>query len=159
MGRFVRRVWTFHPPVVKLEGVRSGSIGQKGQGMTDESESLYELLGGDEGVAAVVDEMYRRVLADPELAPFFAKADMRRLKKMQTAFIAAMVDGPNQYTGAELTQIHRQRGIERKHFSRFCNHMLEALTSRGVAPNKVDQVLGRMAEYSDKVTGVTNVDG
>ena len=159
VGRFVRRAWTFHPPVVKLETVRSVSIGQKGQGMTDESESLYELLGGDDGVAAVVDEMYRRVLADPELAPFFAKADMRRLKKMQTAFIAAMVDGPNQYTGAELTQIHRQRGIERKHFSRFCNHMLEALTARGLAPNKVDQVLGRMAQYSDKITGAANVDG
>lgn len=135
------------------------SIGEKGQGMTDESESLYELLGGDEGVAAVVDEMYRRVLADAELAPFFAKADMRRLKKMQTAFIAAMVDGPNQYTGAELTQIHRQRGIERQHFSRFCNHMLDALTAHGLAPNKVDQVLGRMAQYSDKITGAANVDG
>jgi hemoglobin len=37
--------------------------------------------------------------------------------------------------------------------------MLEALTARGLAPNKVDQVLGRMAQYSDKITGAANVDG
>lgn len=127
--------------------------------MTDDSETLYEVLGGNDGVASVVDEMYRRILADEELAPFFAKTDLERLKRMQTAFIAAMIDGPPQYSGAELNQIHRNRGIERRHFSRFCGHMLDSLHHHGVAPNLIDQVLGRLAMFSDKVTGSANVDG
>lgn len=127
--------------------------------MTDDSETLYEVLGGHDGVASVVDEMYRRILADEELAPFFAKTDLERLKRMQTAFIAAMIDGPPQYSGAELNQIHRNRGIERRHFSRFCGHMLDSLHHHGVAPNLIDQVLGRLAMFSDKVTGSANVDG
>lgn len=127
--------------------------------MTDHSETLYDVLGGHDGVAAVVDEMYRRILADEELAPFFAKTDLEHLKRMQTAFIAAVVDGPPQHSGAELNQIHRNRGIERRHFSKFCGHMLDALNHHGVAPNLVDQVLGRLAMFSDKVTGSANVDG
>ncbi len=127
--------------------------------MREESETLFDVLGGTEGVAEVVDEMYRRVLADDELAHFFKDADMARVKRMQTEFISAMVDGPVKYSGAELSKIHHTRGIERKHFSRFCGHMLDALTQRGVAPNLTDQILGRLAMYSDKITGSANVDG
>jgi hemoglobin len=110
--------------------------------MTDDSETLYDVLGGHDGVAAVVDE-----------------TDLENLKRMQTAFIAAVVDGPPQHSGAELNQIHRNRGIERRHFSKFCGHMLDSLHHHGVAPNLVDQVLSRLAMFSDKVTGSANVDG
>ncbi|TVQ00585.1 MAG: group 1 truncated hemoglobin [Planctomycetaceae bacterium] len=127
--------------------------------MSEAPETLYDALGGHAGVAAVVDEMYVRVLADVELAHFFADTDLERLKRMQTAFISAMVDGPANYSGAELTEIHRGRGIERQHFSRFCSHMLDALNEREVKPNLIDQVLGRLAMFSDKVTGATNVGG
>lgn len=127
--------------------------------MSETPETLYDALGGHAGVAAAVEDMYGRVVADPELAPFFANTDMDRLKRMQTAFISAMVDGPANYSGAELTEIHRGRGIERRHFSLFCGHMLNALTDREVPSQLVDQVLSRLAMFSDKVTGSANVDG
>jgi len=127
--------------------------------MTEERETLFESLGGAAGVASVVDDMYERVIADSRLSPFFVGSDLNRLKRMQTEFISAMIDGPVKYSGAELTEIHRGRGIERKHFSLFCGHLLDALGQRGVSPVMIDQILGRLAMYSDKVTGATNVDG
>ena len=36
-----------------------------------EEISLYEAIGGRPAVVAAVDVFYRRLLADPELAPFF----------------------------------------------------------------------------------------
>ena len=45
--------------------------------MSTESESLFDRLGGATGVAEIVNEMYERVLADPELAPLRERiADM-----------------------------------------------------------------------------------
>lgn len=127
--------------------------------MSEEPETLFESLGGTAGVAQVIDDMYARVIADQELAHFFAGSDIDRIKRMQTEFISAMIDGPVKYSGAELTEIHRGRGIERRHFSRFCGHMLDALATRGISPVMIDQILGRLAMYSDKVTGSANVDG
>lgn len=127
--------------------------------MTVPESTLFESLGGAEGVAEVVHEMYSRILSDPELAHFFVNADMQRLKRMQTEFISAMVDGPVHYTGAELTEIHRGRGIERKHFSLFCGHLVSALEQRGVDAAMIDRIVGRLALYSDKITGSANVDG
>lgn len=127
--------------------------------MSQPQQSLFDALGGQQGVAQAVDEMYRRVLADDQLAHFFANADLVRLRRMQTEFFSAMVDGPVRYSGAELQEIHRGRGIEQRHFSRFCSHLVDALNERGVANHLVDQVLGRLAMYSDKITGTANIDG
>jgi hemoglobin len=127
--------------------------------MHEDTPTLFESLGGAEGVAEVVGEMYQRILADDELAHFFRDADMDRLKRMQTEFISAMVDGPVHYTGAELTEIHRGRGIEEKHFSKFCRHVIDALEQRGVDPALLDQIAGRLALYSNRITGASNVDG
>lgn len=122
-------------------------------------ESLFERLGGVAGVAAVVDEMYRRVLADPELAPFFAQTDMQRLRRMQYHFLASALDGPVDYSGAELTAIHKGRGITSDHFSKFCGHFADAAEAHGATSQDIDRALGRLATYHGKITGDTNVDG
>ncbi len=127
--------------------------------MTEPSETMYAELGGEAGVVALVDEMYRRVLADHQLGPFFADTDMHRLKQMQVAFISAMVDGPVRYSGAELTEIHRGRGIERKHFSAFCGHLVDAMDARKVSSSVADQILARLAMFADKITGSTSSGG
>jgi hemoglobin len=127
--------------------------------MPDESEILFDRLGGAAGVADVVDDMYRRVLDDSELAPFFANVSMERLRRMQFQFIASALDGPIEYTGAELNSIHRGRGITAHHFAKFCSHFADALEARGVEPHEVDNALGRLAIYRDKITGESDIDG
>ena len=126
--------------------------------MPEKENSLFDRLGGATGVAKIVDEMYRRVLEDPELSPFFEKVSMDRLHRMQFQFISAALDGPVGYTGAELTAIHRGRGITAHHFSRFCGHFADAVEAHGATPREVDDALGRLATYKDKITGEVNLD-
>ena len=127
--------------------------------MPDESVTLFQRLGGPSAVADIVEDMYRRVLEDPELAPFFANVSLERVKRMQFQFIASALDGPVEYTGAELNAIHRGRGITAHHFAIFCGHFADALEARGADPHDVDNALGRLATYKDKITGDVNVDG
>ncbi len=127
--------------------------------MGNEKSTLFESLGGAKGVQEAVHDMYRRVLADEELAPFFENASMERIRRMQIEFVSSMTDGPLRYTGEELTEVHRGRGIKRHHFSKFCGHMADALEARGVDAQTVDKVLARLAMYSDQITGSTNIDG
>jgi len=127
--------------------------------MADDTETLFDRLGGAVGVAAIVKEMYERVFADPELAPFFENVSVERLHRMQYQFVASALDGPVEYTGAELTAIHRGRGITAYHFAAFCGHFADALEAHGATKHDLDQALGRLATYKDKVTGDINVDG
>ena len=126
--------------------------------MTD-TPSLFERLGGQSKLIAIIEDTYDRVLHDPDLASFFADVPMERLRKMQFHFLAAAFDGPVAYSGAELTAAHAGRGIGGKEFTAFCKHFADSLESHGVASNDVDNALGRLATFKDKVTGDANVDG
>jgi hemoglobin len=103
--------------------------------------------------------MYERVLADPELAPFFENVSMDHLRSMQYQFVASALDGPVEYTGAELTAIHGGRGINSHYFAKFCHHFAGAIEAHGATPNDLDQALGRLAIYKDRITGEANYDG
>ncbi|MEL6106447.1 MAG: group 1 truncated hemoglobin [Planctomycetota bacterium] len=127
--------------------------------MDREEQTLFDRLGGAERLAEIIEATYERVLADPELAPFFEAVPMDRLRKMQFHFLAAAFGGPAEYSGAELTAAHAGRGISGKEFSKFCGHFLDALVSAGVGQDEVDRALGRLAMFRDKVTGEANVDG
>jgi hemoglobin len=127
--------------------------------MSDDNRVLFERLGGASAVASFVQEMYDRVLDDPDLAPFFQGVSMERLHRMQYHFLASAFDGPAEYSGAEMTKIHAGRGITGKHFAKFCGHFADVLEDHGVAKRDVDDVLGRLSMYKDRVTGDANVDG
>lgn len=118
------------------------------------STTLYDRLGGEEAVAGLVDSFYQRVLADPELEPFFANSSMDRLRNMQRAFFAAALDGPVEYPGVSLLEAHQGRGIERRHFRRFVDHLFETLEdARHLERSDVDQIVERIATYVDDVIG------
>lgn len=127
--------------------------------MTDMEPDLLSQLGGIEGLRRVVDEMYVRVLADKDLNPFFEGVEMDALVRMQTEFMASITSGDIQYTGADLNRVHIELGIQRQHFTQFVEHLISALQAHGVTAHAIDQVLGKLAMYSDKITGDTNVDG
>ncbi|TWU47466.1 hypothetical protein Poly51_52660 [Rubripirellula tenax] len=127
--------------------------------MSDASEALFDRLGGVTGVTKIIDEMYRRVLEDGLLSPFFEGVPMDRLRSMQYHFFASALDGPSTYTGAELNSIHHGRGITAVHFAKFCGHFADAMEHQGASRRDVDDALARLATYRDKITGDSNIDG
>lgn len=117
------------------------------------SLSLFDRVGGEQGVKNLVRSFYDRVLKDPELAPFFEDASIDRLYAMQYEFFAAALDGPVKYSGLSIHQAHFGRGIEREHFARFVNHLLDTLRSWQLTEQEVQLLIARINTYADEVTG------
>ncbi|MCA9192095.1 MAG: group 1 truncated hemoglobin [Planctomycetales bacterium] len=127
--------------------------------MNDPTKQLFDRLGGEVGMLAIVNDMYDRILADEELKGFFETTDVQRLRRMQYHFLAAAFGGPVAYSGAELTRIHAGRGIGSHHFNRFCNHFVTALEAASIDSHDIDMALVQIAMFRDKITGAANVDG
>ena len=123
------------------------------------TDNLFDRLGGAPAVFEMVNSMYTRVQEDPELSPFFKDVQWERLKKMQFEFISAALGGPVQYAGAEIQAVHAGRDITPTHFSKFVGHLASVMEERGVHSKDVDDVLGRLAMYRDRIVGGSNVDG
>ena len=140
-------------------GVSAGSGAEQEQAMTYPQPSLYARVGGAEVVAELVDAFYERVLADPELGPFFAKSDLDKLRAMQREFFSVALGGPVTYFGRPLAYAHRGRGIERRHLQRFTEHLLATLEGLGIGERDVHDVIDRINVYSSDILGGHGTSG
>ena len=123
----------------------------------EKQTTLFERIGGEQGVNNLVRSFYDRVLADPELAPFFEDASIDRLYRMQFEFFAAALGGPVKYSGLSINQAHHGLGIEQVDFSRLVNHLIDTLRVFQLTEPDIHSLISRVNTYVDEVTGVAVV--
>ncbi len=115
-------------------------------------QTLYEILGGEEAIAKVVDYFYSElVLKDPTVNHFFENTDMEKQRKHQTKFISFALGGPNQYSGASMTKAHEGMNIKPEHFNAIAQHLHDALAHFGVQKSDIDQALAKVATLKDDI--------
>ena len=124
--------------------------------MSEDKKTLYERIGGDEAIEALVYTFYRRVFSDPELAPFFEGIEQDRLQTMQREFFSAALDGPIRYSGRPLNEVHAGLGIELRHLSRFLDHMMAVVADYPIDEHDRYEIRSRINTYADEITGVTS---
>ncbi len=115
------------------------------------TQSIYEKIGGKQALATVVDEFYRRILADRTLAPLFAQTDMQKQRAHQVAFLAYALGGPNDYKGAGMKKAHAGRGITAAHFGAVAGHLQATLQWAKVGAAEVEQIMAAAASLQADV--------
>lgn len=115
---------------------------------------MYERLGGAPAIEAVVDELYRRILDDPELAPFFTRVNLRSQKGRMRAFVTMVTGGPNEYRGRDMKTAHQRHAIEDRHFDLVAGHLVDSLASVGADPAAADELVSAVAGLRDDVVTV-----
>src|SRR5215472_2239466 len=80
--------------------------------------SIYEAIGGEPALVAVVDDFYDRVVGDPQLESFFAGVNMPKLKGRQVEFFAAALGGPDVYQSQSMRDAHIGREITQADFDK-----------------------------------------
>jgi hemoglobin len=118
---------------------------------THTGTSIYDAIGGEPALVAVVDDFYARVTGDPELAGFFAGTNMTKLKGRQVEFFAAALGGPHTYTGATMREAHRGRGIGQEHFDLTAGHLIAALGAADVPDETINQITGLIGPLAEDI--------
>ena len=110
-----------------------------------EAISVYEAIGGRAAVAAAVDNLYGRLLADPEVARFFPGGVGARHRAYVVTILGEALGGPERYRGPAVTSAHRGLGIGDTHFDRAAAHLAAALAELGVPRHLADQIVATVA--------------
>lgn len=95
--------------------------------MKKENGSIYDRIGGEEGIEKLINSFYERVLKDPVLSPYFENVPMEKLVRMQREFFAMATGGPAEYTGRPLAHVHQHLKIGKRVFQRYTEHLLTTL--------------------------------
>src|SRR5262245_287002 len=113
--------------------------------------SIYDAIGGEPALVAVVDDFYERVLDDTQLAHYFVGANMPKLKGRQVEFFAAALGGPDVYQGASMRQVHIGRGISQDDFDKVAFHLTTALAAAGVPAETITQIAAAITPLADEI--------
>jgi methyl-accepting chemotaxis protein len=134
-------------------------------------DSIYERIGGAAAIAAAVDGLFARILADPELSPFFETVDLERLKHQQRQCLGQALGGPEVYratplppdhdhpetqppnaaTHAAVTHAAVTHRIEQRHLHRIAAHLGNALDELGVDRATSKEILGLGGAFAREI--------
>jgi len=96
------------------------------------SSSLYDEIGGEQGLRRVLRTLYDRLFDDPMIGFFFAGKDKEKLVEHQLWFTARFLGGPSRYTGRSLPDAHAALPILPGHFDRRHQILREVLEEHRV---------------------------
>ncbi len=125
-------------------------------------KSLYERLGGDFAIAAVVDRFSDQLLknpkivnANPQLKEWHTekyKARLPGLKFLRTLWVCAVAGGPFQYTGKPLKDAHFDLHIPAEVFDEVAAELGHALDHFKVPQREKDEALAAFNAQKPDVT-------
>ena len=110
-------------------------------------KSLYERLGGYDGIIVAVDEILPRLAQDSQLGRFWrnrGEDGIARERQLLIDYISNAAGGPMYYTGRDMKLSHAGMAIGEDDWTRFIGHVGAALDHLSVGDPERADVLGFM---------------
>ncbi|MGH8585524.1 MAG: group I truncated hemoglobin [Gammaproteobacteria bacterium] len=120
------------------------------------SQNLFERLGGQEGIEAVVDALLANIGADSRIKHYFNNLNQVRFKANNVAFLCEKTGGPCSYTGVEIKRVHKSLQVTSEDFDAMMETIGKTLDEKGVAEADKKELTDLMASYkADIVSSVS----
>jgi hemoglobin len=114
---------------------------------------LYDRLGGQGAIQAVVDDFIANVAADARINKRFANADIPRLKTKLVEQICEASGGPCKYTGATMLDAHRGMNITDAEFTALVEDLVKSLDKFKVPSQEKTELLTALGGMKSQIVG------
>jgi len=118
---------------------------------TTPQQSLYDKLGGEPGVKAIVNSLIKEIGSDKQIFHYFADSRISRFRTNLTQHLCAISDGPCNYEGDSMTDIHTGMNINEKDFNHLVDLLINAMYTQNIPHNVQNQLLARLAPLRQQV--------
>lgn len=107
--------------------------------------SLYQELGGQPGIEALVELLLVRISDDARIADQFASVDILNLNDKLVQQLCFESGGPCAYTGKNMTEAHAHLDIDAADFNALVEDLMWAMQQRGIPRTAQNRLLKRLA--------------
>jgi hemoglobin len=114
--------------------------------------TLFDKLGGETRLRAIIDTFIDRVFADRMIGFFFRNADRRRIKEFEYQLAARFLGADVEYRGRPLGKAHANHPIMGGHFARRRQIFSETLDFHGVHPEIKAALLRHTDALREQIT-------
>ena len=112
---------------------------------------LYDRLGGQAAVIAVVEEFINRVAADDRIKLRFLNTDIPRLKSLLVEFVCMATGGPCKYSGLDMETSHAGMELVDEEFDALVDDLSGALDKFKVPAKEKGELLGALGPLKPRI--------
>ena len=116
--------------------------------------SLYERLGGQGAIQAVVTKFIGNVGADTRINKWFATADLKKLNKLLVEQVCAASGGPCTYSGRDMKTTHKGMKITTAAFNALVEDLVSALDTFNVPEKEKGELLAVLGPMNKDIVEV-----
>lgn len=104
-------------------------------------ETLYQQLGGEQGIEKLVDAFILKIARDPQIFPYFSKSSVSHFKKGISQHLCDLTGGPCHYQSDTMVDIHTGMNINESDFNRVVELLVEAMEDVNISYTLQNQLL------------------
>ena len=121
---------------------------------TTQQKSLYERLGGEAAISAVIDDFVARVAADSRVNQKFARSNIERVKFHLKEQVCAVTGGPCKYTGNSMTATHHNMKVTEGEFGALVEDLVATLDKFNVPAQEKGEILAALGPLKSQIVEV-----
>ncbi len=117
--------------------------------------SLYQRLGGADGIARLVDDVIAAHLSNPIVKTRFETiTDLDHAKKMACQFFCAGSGGPETYTGRDMLTAHKGMNISEQEYLAVMDDITGAMEKQGLSQDARNDVVAILYSLKGEIIRV-----
>jgi hemoglobin len=120
-------------------------------------KTLFQRLGGYEGITAFANDLLPRLQADPQLGRFWQNrgADgIEREKQLLIDYLCSSSGGPMYYTGRDMHKSHHGMKISESDWAIFFGHAAATMQALQVPQQECDEVVDFVSSLKEDIVEV-----
>ncbi|PWE17489.1 group 1 truncated hemoglobin [Marinicauda salina] len=105
------------------------------------SATLFERLGGENGIKAIANDLVELHVKNPIIGPRFAGSDKAAVKQTVAEFFITGSGGPEVYKGEDMVTAHKHMNINGDEFVAALDDAMVALDKNGIGEPEKQETL------------------
>jgi hemoglobin len=115
---------------------------------------LYDDLGGQQGLAKIVDQLIIEKSLKPTVEAHFKDSNMDRFKTKLVEQLCVLSDGNCNYTGDTMVDVHTGMKIKESEFNVLVEALINAMDNAGIANTTQNRLLAILAKLRPELINI-----
>jgi len=117
----------------------------------ESTNSLYERLGGYEGIRKISEDVWQQHISNPDVKARYAESDGEEVTRLVTEFVCWGTGGPQAYSGKDMKTAHTTMNISEREFLAVVDDVMRALEINNVGQQEKNELLGLLFSLKGEV--------
>ena len=118
------------------------------------NSTLYQQINGEQGVEKLVDSFINQIGRDEQILAYFKQTNVAHFRQGFITHLCSVTDGPCEYEGDNMVDIHTGMNISKKDFNRVVELLINAMDEQQIPQTVQNQILSRLAPLRPEVIDI-----